>query len=169
MNILICCLLMTVIVSVYGSDDDMEKWREFQVSEQHFSENFILFNKKFQIKYGKSYRSLIENRKRFFIFQENLRKIEKHNMLYKQSKSSYIQGMNQYTDWTTKEFLDYVNKGLSGNSKIWGAKFEKTENFKAPTSVDWRNNSAVTGVKEQGSCSASWPFSAVCITSSNTH
>ncbi|XP_044758258.1 procathepsin L-like [Coccinella septempunctata] len=71
-----------------------------------------------------------------------------------------MEGINQFTDWTSEEFLLYLSRGWRNEPKIWGEIYQKTNGSEAPLYIDWRNKSAVTGVKDQGMCGSSWSFSA---------
>jgi len=143
MKVVLAFLLAAVVCAHAIQDDDvLRKWSEFQAT------------------YGKTYRSPVEARKRLAIFKDNLNEIEQHNALYKQGKTSYTKGVNQFADWTKNEFVQYVNKGLTNKPSIVGTTFNSTKGFIAPQSVDWRSKNVVTGVKDQGGCGSCWSFSS---------
>ncbi|KAK9876792.1 hypothetical protein WA026_015030 [Henosepilachna vigintioctopunctata] len=117
---------------------------------------------KFQADFGKSYRSPLEARKRFNIFQDNLKVIEAHNSLFEKGQYSFTMGINKFSDWTDSEFDSFVNGGLvNASTPLKGNNyFERSPNFVAPNTFDWRDHGIVTPVKDQGSCEGCWAFSA---------
>ncbi|XP_044761035.1 trophozoite cysteine proteinase-like isoform X1 [Coccinella septempunctata] len=64
--------------------------------------------KDFQKKYNKSYKSAAEEKKRFEIFKENVRKIDEHNAQYYEGKTTFLQEVNQFSDWTHQEMIDWL-------------------------------------------------------------
>ncbi|XP_057457514.1 senescence-specific cysteine protease SAG39-like [Lotus japonicus] len=113
-------------------------------------------------RYGKVYKDLQEKEKRFNIFQENVKYIEASNNA---GNKPYKLGVNQFTDLTNKEFIATRNK-FKGHmsSSITRTTTFKYENVTAPSTVDWRQEGAVTPVKNQGTCGCCWAFSAVAAT-----
>jgi len=73
-------------------------------------------------------------------------------------------GLTRFSDWTSDEFMAYVNRGLAG-----GILQDSTNQMNAnlfassplPDSVDWRNNNVVNPIEDQGGCGSCWAFSAV--------
>ncbi|XP_072392898.1 cathepsin L-like proteinase [Diabrotica undecimpunctata] len=134
-------IIFTVFLGITYSLDDV-KWNNFK--NTHF----------------KRYNDL-EDKLRFKIFQDSLREIEAHNDKYNKGEVSYFLTTTQYADWTNEEFRSLLNSNF--NKKL----YTKTENvvFKSkaeiPPSVDWRNEKAVTEVKDEGTCGCGWAFSAV--------
>ncbi|CAH0545768.1 unnamed protein product [Brassicogethes aeneus] len=132
--ILLACLAVAV------SANTQNQWKHFKQTHQ------------------KSYRSLIEERLRYQIFSANLEKIEQHNVKFEQGLTTYKQGINQFSDWTEKEFLAFLTLSVPPE-KIQSDKFFES-NETIPSEIDWRTKGAVLNwVKNQGACGSCWAFS----------
>uniref|UniRef100_A0A6P7GAT1 Cathepsin L-like proteinase n=1 Tax=Diabrotica virgifera virgifera TaxID=50390 RepID=A0A6P7GAT1_DIAVI len=105
----------------------------------------------------------IEDKLRFKVFQDSLRVIEAHNDKYNKGEVSYFLKTTQYADWTNEEFRSLLNSNL--NTKLYTKNisrgFFSKSKAKIPPSVDWRNEKAVTEVKDEATCGCGWAFSAV--------
>ncbi|XP_050513176.1 cysteine proteinase 2 isoform X2 [Diabrotica virgifera virgifera] len=105
----------------------------------------------------------IEDKLRFKVFQDSLRVIEAHNDKYNKGEVSYFLKTTQYADWTNEEFRSLLNSNL--NTKLYTKNISRGFNSKSkakiPPSVDWRNEKAVTEVKDEGTCGCGWAFSAI--------
>jgi C1A family cysteine protease len=110
-------------------------------------------------KHGKTYRTPQEKAYRLRVFMINLEDVEKTNKL----KKSFKLALNKFSDLTKEEFLvKYLNpnyKPLSTNNNPISTPIEQIHLNQLPPSVDWTENGAVTGVKDQLGCSSSYAFS----------
>ncbi|EEF47602.1 vignain-like [Ricinus communis] len=107
-------------------------------------------------------RSLTEKNQRFNVFKENLKHIHKVN----QKDRPYKLRLNKFADMTNHEFLQHYGgskvshyRMFHGSRRQTGFAHENTSNL--PSSIDWRKQGAVTGVKDQGKCGSCWAFSSV--------
>lgn len=103
------------------------------------------------------------------IFMENAHKVEKHNKLFGLGLVTYRLGMNKYADMLHHEFIQTLNgfnktkNLLKSGDRDDSITFIPPANIKLPDQVDWRDEGAVTGVKDQGHCGSCWSFSSVSI------
>ena len=108
--------------------------------------------------HGRSYKDSTEFMYRRGIYEANLDKIEAHNS----ENHSWKMGVNKFADLTADEFKARYIGGYASSKKV--SKKNGHSKFRAttkdvPTSVDWREQGAVTPVKNQEQCGSCWSFS----------
>ncbi|KAL3886606.1 hypothetical protein ACJMK2_026590 [Sinanodonta woodiana] len=116
----------------------------------------------FKTTYNKSYEK--EELLRRVIWERNLKHVQQHNIEADRGVHSFWLGMNEYADMTPEEFVNTMNRYRVNATKTFqcGKFIPPTHKLSAlPSTVDWRKEGYVTGVKNQGQCGSCWAFSAV--------
>ncbi|XP_017777378.1 PREDICTED: cathepsin L [Nicrophorus vespilloides] len=122
----------------------------------------------FKLSHSKKYESKTEEKFRMKIFMENSHKVAKHNQMYDMGMVSYKLSLNKWADMLHHEFVHTVNgynrstNGLLKNKGFneKGATYISPAHITLPKEVDWRDDGAVTEVKDQGHCGSCWAFSS---------
>ncbi|KAH7567190.1 hypothetical protein ACOSQ2_011328 [Xanthoceras sorbifolium] len=112
----------------------------------------------FKKEYNKTYLTQEEDDYRFGVFMSNLLQARRNQNL----DPTAIHGVTKFSDLTPSEFC---RKYLRLDGQIQLPKHLKTlpilPTDNLPTAFDWRDDDAVTGVKDQGSCGACWAFASI--------
>ncbi|RWV93496.1 hypothetical protein GW17_00044197 [Ensete ventricosum] len=110
--------------------------------------------------HGRKYANESEKSYRLGVFTRNLDYV---NAFRRVGNRSYTVDLNRFADLTEEEFVAaYTTTGPRPSvSSYPGLKPFRYANVTAPSSIDWRNEGAVTPVKDQARCGSCWAFSAV--------
>lgn len=119
---------------------------------------------RFKGTHGKNYESPIEEEYRRYHWEQNVDFIQKHNLEYDMGRHAFSAGINEYSDWSPKEYKMFLNgfvpRAHKKNSTNLKFHPEGMAWYGLPDTVDWRTKGYVTPIKNQGQCGSCWAFSS---------
>lgn len=122
---------------------------ETSLSEMH---------EQWMVQHERVYKDAAEKEKRFQIFKDNLAFIENFNNA---GNRSYKLSINAFADQTSEEFNAYRNGYRPSHDSLEATPFMYGSVTEVPSTKDWREEGAVTEIKNQHTCGSCWAFSAV--------
>ncbi|KAJ4700518.1 Cysteine Protease [Melia azedarach] len=150
-----------VTIVGYGTTSTEEKFEQWiaQHGRTLQESSFVEKHEQWMAEYGRTYQDEAEKQLRLNIFKQNLEYVEKAN---KEGNRTYKLSVNKFSDLTNEEFRAlYTGYKMPSNSRPSTTSFRYENLTDVPPSKDWRQEGAVTGIKQQGSCGCCWAFSAV--------
>ncbi|KAG7546451.1 Papain-like cysteine peptidase superfamily [Arabidopsis suecica] len=149
-------LLIIFVLSAPSSAMDLP----FTSGDHRSNEEVGLIFHMWMSKHGKTYTNALgEKEQRFQNFKDNLRFIDQHNA----KNLSYQLGLTRFADLTVQEYRNLFPgspKPKQRNLRI-SRRYVPLAGDQLPDSVDWRNEGAVSAIKDQGTCNSCWAFSTV--------
>ena len=150
--------IITTISLAIASVSATPDTTSYDITDHFVWEHFNMFQERF----NKRYENFEIMRERFDIFRTNWLDIQRHNG---DSSQNFTKGINQFTDLTPEEFNEEYLGGIIQERNLVGlygcSSFTSNKDTDSlPDSIDWREEGAVTPVKDQGQCGSCWTFSA---------
>ncbi|KAL5780586.1 hypothetical protein ACOSQ2_011323 [Xanthoceras sorbifolium] len=157
--LLIISLFSTALTSIHGLNDH-SSIQQVVSSDGHDDLLMSAYNQfsAFKEKYNKTYLTQEEDDYRFGVFMSNLRQARRNQIL----DPTAIHGVTKFSDLMPSEFrTQYLrfDGQIQLPNHLKTAPILPTNNL--PTTFDWRDDGAVTGVKNQGQCNACWAFASI--------
>nr|CAH7712877.1 unnamed protein product [Callosobruchus chinensis] len=87
-------IIISLVISVVVACDLRQKWEEYK------------------IQFHKQYKDQDEDDFRFQVFKLNLKMIEEHNKRYREGKTTFEMGVNQFSDLGPSELPNIVGGGI---------------------------------------------------------
>ncbi|XP_062013011.1 zingipain-1-like [Rosa rugosa] len=115
-------------------------------------------------KYGRVYPNSAEKQRRLAIFMKNVEFVEKSNS---EGNKTYKLSINEFSDMTNEEFMRHhtgykiPTSSSSTSSEHKSFRYQSLAATEVPASMDWREQGAVTRIRNQGQCGACWAFTVV--------
>ena len=135
--------ILVLLLAIISSEIDIE------------SQIFTRFQR-FIKKYNKKYNSMNEYLARFNVFRQNIITDAQNGPI------NFNQGITKFSDLTRQEFArTYLNLNFNSMALLNLKPVTVKISNEAPEAFDWRNQGAVSDIKDQGSCGSCWAFATV--------
>ncbi|WVZ90367.1 hypothetical protein U9M48_036674 [Paspalum notatum var. saurae] len=151
-------LLLTVVVVAIESIPYAAAARELSSGTGSYGEEAMKArHETWMAKHGRTYSDEAEKARRLEVFTANANFVDR-----RQEVPSVDEPVRRSDEFMAMHTGFKPLSSSSGANKLPGFKYENfTLSEDAQQAVDWRQQGAVTGVKDQGSCGCCWAFSAV--------